>query len=419
MKNIKNIFNEKEPKCTKTDYIILTIILLFYSTLSFINLGSFDNPQTFYTFNENENITIELPSQTDIIRLRLYNGELSGKYSIYISKDNKEKVAKAFSDIFELDYEKTLKKVRKRSSIETIVKKMDKEKTNELRIWMKENNITSITMKHLENLGYTITYLSVNKNGQINLNELENSITKSTCLITIMMANNEIGNIYPIKEIGQKAKENNILFHCDAVQAVGKIEIDVNEMNIDTLSLSGHKINAPKGIGVLYKKNNIPFIPLIFGHQENERRGGTENTAYIIGLGKAVQILLGKNEEENKKLKDLRDYMEKEIQKNIDDIIIYGDLNNRLPNTSSIAFKGVNAEELLIMLESFNIFVSTGSACNSTLTVPSHVLTACNADLINYSPIRISLGKYNTKEEINIFIKRLINIVNTLRKNKK
>ena len=275
------------------------------------------------------------------------------------------------------------------------------------------------TMKHLENLGYTITYLSVNQNGQINLNELENSITKSTCLITIMMANNEIGTIYPIKEIGQIAKENNILFHCDAVQAVGKINIDVNEMNIDTLSLSGHKINAPKGIGVLYKKNNIPFIPLIFGHQENERRGGTENTAYIIGLGKAVQILLEKNEEENKKLKNLRDYMEKEIQKNIDDIIIYGDLNNRLPNTSSIAFKGVNAEELLIMLESFNIFVSTGSACNSKLTVPSHVLTACNADLINYSPIRISLGKYNTKEEINIFIKRLINIINTLRKNKK
>lgn len=272
------------------------------------------------------------------------------------------------------------------------------------------------TMKYLESIGYDITYLSVDTFGKINLQELENSITESTCLISIMMANNEIGNIYPIKEIGKIAKKHNILFHCDTVQAVGKVKIDVKDMNIDTLSLSGHKINAPKGIGVLYLRSDIPYMPLIFGHQENNRRGGTENVPYIIGLGKAVELILNDNYESNKKLQQLRDYMENEIKDKISDVVIYGDLENRLPNTSSIAFKGVKADELLLMLESFNIFISTGSACNSEIAEPSHVLTACNADLENYSPIRVSLGKYNTKEEIDTFVKRLINIVNMIRK---
>lgn len=272
------------------------------------------------------------------------------------------------------------------------------------------------TMKYLESIGYNVTYLSVDTFGKINLQELENSITESTCLISIMMANNEIGNIYPIKEIGRIAKKHNILFHCDTVQAIGKVKIDVREMNIDTLSLSGHKINAPKGIGVLYVRNDIPYMPLIFGHQESNRRGGTENVPYIIGLGKAVELILNDNYESNKKLQQLRDYMENEIKDKISDVVIYGDLENRLPNTSSIAFKGVKADELLLMLESFNIFISTGSACNSEIAEPSHVLTACNADLENYSPIRVSLGKYNTKEEIDTFVKRLINIVNMIRK---
>lgn len=272
------------------------------------------------------------------------------------------------------------------------------------------------TMKYLESIGYNVTYLSVDTFGKINLQELENSIIESTCLISIMMANNEIGNIYPIKEIGRIAKKHNILFHCDTVQAIGKVKIDVREMNIDTLSLSGHKINAPKGIGVLYVRNAIPYMPLIFGHQESNRRGGTENVPYIIGLGKAVELILNDNYESNKKLQQLRDYMENEIKDKISDVVIYGDLENRLPNTSSIAFKGVKADELLLMLESFNIFISTGSACNSEIAEPSHVLTACNADLENYSPIRVSLGKYNTKEEIDTFVKRLINIVNMIRK---
>lgn len=272
------------------------------------------------------------------------------------------------------------------------------------------------TMKYLEVLDYKITYLSVDKSGRLNLEELKESISNDTCLISIMMANNEIGNIYPIEEIGDIAKQNNILFHCDAVQAIGKVKIDVKKMNINTLSLSGHKIHAPKGIGVLYVSDGTNFTPLIFGHQEKNRRGGTENVPYIIGLGKAAQVILEDNYESNNKLKALRDYLETQIKQNIEDVFIYGDLENRLPNTSSIAFKGVKADELLLLLESFNIFISTGSACNSEIAEPSHVLTACNADLENYSPIRISLGKYNTKEEIDVFVKRLINIINMIRK---
>lgn len=275
------------------------------------------------------------------------------------------------------------------------------------------------TMKKLETKGYEITYLSVDEKGRINIEELKKSIRKDTILICVMMANNEIGNIYPIKEIGKIAKESNILFHCDAVQAVGKIKIDVKNMNIDTLSLSGHKIHAPKGIGVLYVNKEIQLSQLIFGHQEKNRRGGTENVPYIIGLGKAVQNLLEDDYKANEKIKNLRDKLETQVKNNIEDIIIYGDLENRLPNTSNIAFKGVNGEEILLMLESFNIYVSTGSACNSEMAEPSHVLTACNADLNNYSPIRISLGKDNTEEEVESFVKKLTNIINMLRKKTK
>ena len=272
------------------------------------------------------------------------------------------------------------------------------------------------TMKYLEKDGYKVTYLDVDNNGRLNLDELKQSITDDTILISVMMANNEIGNIYPIKEIAKIAHDNNVIFHCDAVQAVGKIKIDVEDLAVDFLSISGHKINAPKGIGVLYIKDSERFTPLIFGHQEKNRRGGTENVPYIIGLGKAAELILNDNFNKEKEIEDLRNYMEKEIKNNIEDVIVYGDVQNRTPNTSSIAFKGVKADELMLVLESFSIFVSTGSACNSEIALPSHVLTACNADLDNYSPIRISLGKYNTKEEIDVFINRLINIVNMIRR---
>jgi cysteine desulfurase len=339
----------------------------------------------------------------------------------FFGKEVKEEISKARRNIAKLlnanENEIVFTSCASESNVSAIM--------NAIRIYPEKKHIITTkvehasimeTMKYLESIGYDITYLSVDTFGRINLDELESSICENTCLISVMMANNEIGNIYPIKEIGNLAKKHHVLFHCDAVQAVGKVKIDVKEMNVDTLSLSGHKIHAPKGIGVLYIKNHIPFIPFIFGHQENNRRGGTENVPYIIGLGKAVELILNDNYELNSKLRQLRDYMENQIKSNICDVVIYGDLENRLPNTSSIAFKNVKADELLLMLESFDIFISTGSACNSMTTLPSHVLTACHADLENYSPIRISLGKYNTKEEIDTFVKRLINIVNMIRK---
>ena len=273
-------------------------------------------------------------------------------------------------------------------------------------------------MSALEKDGYTVTYLNVDNRGCLDLDELKKSIRPDTCLISIMMANNEIGNIYPIKEIAKIAHDNDIIIHCDAVQALGKIKIDVEDLDVDFLSVSGHKINAPKGIGVLYIKNSDSFTPLIFGHQEKNRRGGTENVPYIIGLGKAAEIILKDNYQKEKEIESLRDYLEEEVEKNIEDIHIYGDKQNRTPNTSSIAFKGVKADELMLVLESFNIYVSTGSACNSEIALPSHVLTACKANLEDYSPIRISLGRYNTKKEIDIFIKRLINVVTMLRRKK-
>ena len=219
-----------------------------------------------------------------------------------------------------------------------------------------------------------------------------------------MMANNEIGNVYPIKEIGKIAKENNILFHTDAVQAIGKVKIDVKDLQVDTLSFSGHKIHAPKGIGVLYIKKETPFIPLIFGHQEKNRRGGTENVPYIIGLGKACELILNDEYQKSEKIKSLRDKLEEEIKQNIDDIIIYGDIESRVPNTISVGFKGVDAIQLMLMLEGQNIYVSTGSACNSEIAEPSYVLTACNADVNNYSPIRIS------------FVRVLKNVIKNLRR---
>lgn len=275
------------------------------------------------------------------------------------------------------------------------------------------------SMKSLEKQGYQITYLSVDEKGRINLEELRRSIKKDdTFLIAIMMANNEIGNIYPIEEIGKIAKENNVLFHCDAVQAVGKMKIDVKNMKIDTLSMAGHKIHAPKGIGVLYVRENLDFTPLIFGHQEDERRGGTENVPYIIGLGKAAKMILEDDNKSNEKIKVLRDKLEKELKEKIEDCYIYGDIENRLPNTTNIAFKGIKGEEILLVLESFGIYIGTGSACNSKSVEPSHVLTAMGVDLSESSPIRISLGKTNTEEEVEKLVEMLTKTVKMLRRRK-
>lgn len=342
--------------------------------------------------------------------------------SIYsFSKEIKEKIAEARKNIAKLlnarEEEIIFTSCASESNVTAIMNAVNQHENKKHIITTKVEHASIMeTMKYLETKGYNITYLSVDEKGRIDLEELKNAIQKDTCLIAIMMANNEIGNIYPVKEIGKLARENNILFHCDAVQAIGKVKIDVKEMNIDTLSLSGHKIHAPKGIGVLYVKSGIKFNPLIFGHQESNRRGGTENVPYIIGIGKAAEMILDDENKANEVMKHLRDCMEMKIKERIEECYIYGDLEHRLPNTTNIAFKGIKGEEILLLLENQGIYIGTGSACNSQNIEPSHVLTAMGADLSDSSSIRISLGKYNTEEEINQFVDTLEKIVKMLRR---
>ena len=269
----------------------------------------------------------------------------------------------------------------------------------------------------LEKQGFEITYLNVDKNGFINLNELRNSIREETILISIMFANNEIGTIEPIEDIAQIAKEKNIIFHTDAVQAVGNVNIDVKSMGIDMLSLSGHKIYGPKGIGALYVKNGIEFDKFINGgHQERNKRAGTENTAGIIGLGKASELAKESLNEHIKKVKELRDYYVEQVNNKIPDIRINGAINARLPGNSNISFEGVNGNDLLLELDNVGICASSGSACNSEETAPSNVLSAIGLDSKTAkSALRVTFGEFNTKEEVDYLVENLENVVKKLR----
>ncbi|MGN1269310.1 MAG: cysteine desulfurase NifS [Clostridia bacterium] len=274
------------------------------------------------------------------------------------------------------------------------------------------------TCKELEQEGFEVSYISVNENGIINLEELQNAIKPNTILISVMFANNEIGTIQPIKEIGEIAKKHNIYFHTDAVQAVGSIKINVQELNIDSLSLSGHKFYAPKGIGALYVRTGVKFKKYISGgHQERGKRAGTENVAGIVGIGKALELAYSSLEEHNKKIKDLRDYYETQVKEKIPYIKINGDPLQRLPGNSNISFRFIEGEGLLLNLDLKGICASSGSACTSGSLDPSHVLLAIGLPHeIAHGSLRISIGKYNTKEEIDYLIANLVEIVNRLRK---
>lgn len=269
------------------------------------------------------------------------------------------------------------------------------------------------TCKSLENEGYEVTYLNVDDKGVVNLNELENSIREDTVLVSIMFTNNEIGTIEPIKEIAAICKSKGVIFHTDAVQAIGNISVDVNELNIDSLSLSSHKFYGPKGIGVLYVKSKVRFNSLIDGgHQEMNKRAGTENVPAIVGMGKAIELIFSNLDEKNDYVKSLRDYFESEIKKVLPNIKINGDLNNRLPGTSNITIKGISSDTVVISLDMKDICISSGSACTSGSIEPSHVLEAIGLKKEDAkSSIRISIGKYNTKEEIDYLIKTLSEVV--------
>lgn len=222
------------------------------------------------------------------------------------------------------------------------------------------------TCKTLERQGFEITYLNVDRNGRVNLSQLEQSIKSNTIIISIMFANNEIGTIQPIKEIGEIAKKHNIIFHTDAVQAIGNVKIDVKELGIDMLSMSAHKFYGPKGIGALYVKEGIEFERIQDGgHQEKDKRSGTENVASIVGMGKAIELANNELEEYNNKLKRMRDYCFERIVNEIEDIKINGDKLNRLPGNCNVSFGGIESEELLYKLDEIGICSSGGSACSS------------------------------------------------------
>ena len=265
------------------------------------------------------------------------------------------------------------------------------------------------TCKQLEKEGFKVTYLNVNKNGFVDLEELKNSINSNTILVSIMFANNEVGTIQPIKQIANIVHKYNAIFHTDAVQAVGNVKIDVQEMGIDLLSMSAHKFYGPKGVGALYVRKNVNFVQLQNGgHQENDKRAGTENVAGIVGLGKAIELADKNMEENNKKLLELRQYFLEQIKNKMPYIRINGDLNNRLPGNINISFLYVNGKDIVKMLANYGICTSSGSACSSGLPQPSHVLLAMGLNEgIAKSFLRITLGKENTKEDIDYLVKAL------------
>ena len=268
------------------------------------------------------------------------------------------------------------------------------------------------TCKTLEQEGVEVTYLNVDKEGKINLQELENSIKQSTILISIMTANNEIGTIQPIKEIGKIAKKHKILFHTDAVQAIGNIKIDVKEMNIDLLSMSAHKFYGPKGVGALYVREGVNFKEIQDGgHQENGKRAGTENVAGIVGMGKAIELAYENIEEYNKKLIELREYCIEKLQSKIGKIKINGARKDRLPGNINISFLGEDSSDLLLKLDEKGICTSAGSACNTGTSSPSHVLMAIGLNNEEAEgALRITLGKENTKEDIDYLVNNIVDI---------
>lgn len=268
--------------------------------------------------------------------------------------------------------------------------------------------------QNLENKGFEVTYLDVDKDGFVNLETLENSIRPDTILISIMFANNEIGTIEPIEKIAKIAHKNGIIFHTDAVQACGNIPIDVQNMDIDMLSLSGHKIYAPKGIGALYVKKGIEFERFMDGgHQEKNKRSGTENVAEIVALGKACQIAEKNMETYQNKLQTLRNYCLEKMKKNFSNIHINGTMEKRLPGNINVSFEGQNATEILYKLDEMGICASGGSACSSGDNSPSHVLTAIGLPSeLAKGAIRFTFGDFNTKDDVDYLVKMLEKILN-------
>ncbi len=271
--------------------------------------------------------------------------------------------------------------------------------------------------RELENRGYTVVELNVDKQGRLNLSELSKQLDDDTALVTIMYANNETGVIFPIEKIAELVTGRGITFHTDAVQAVGKIPLNLKKSKIDLLSLSGHKLHGPKGVGVLFVRKGTRLSPFMLGgHQEAGKRAGTENVPGIVGLGKACELALASIEEENEKVKYLRDKLENAILKECPDCRLNGDKDNRLPNTTNISFEYIEGEAILLMLDQHGICASSGSACTSGSLEPSHVLRAMGVPFTAaHGSIRFSLSRYNTEEEVDYAIEKIPPIIKRLR----
>jgi cysteine desulfurase len=270
---------------------------------------------------------------------------------------------------------------------------------------------------HLATQGYRVTELPVDGEGRLDMEQYRRALGPDTAIVSLMWANNETGVIFPIEKAAEMARERGILFHTDAVQSVGKIPIDLSKSRIDMLSLSGHKLHAPKGIGILFLRKGTKFSPyLIGGHQERGRRGGTEATPSIIGLGVAAELAHKNMDRENTFVKGLRDRLENSILKIVPNTKVNGDRVNRLPNTTNISFEFVEGEGILLMMDEFGICASSGSACTSGSLQPSHVLRAMGVPFtMAHGSIRFSLSVYNTAEEIDFVIEKLPPIIDTLR----
>ncbi len=273
-------------------------------------------------------------------------------------------------------------------------------------------------VEHCTRNGYRGDFVPVDNLGRLDLDYLYDHLADDTAIISVMWANNETGVIFPIEEIVDHLKGKKIIFHTDAVQAPGKVIVDVKKVKVDMLSLSGHKLHAPKGVGALYVRKGTRFSPFLMGgHQEGGRRGGTENVASIIGFGKACELALKYGAKEGAKTAKLRDRLENSITGQIKNAVINGDRENRLPGTTNISFEYVEGESILLLMNEYGICASSGSACTSGSLEPSHVLRAMGAPYtLVHGSIRFSLGKYNTDEEVDYIVEVLPSIIERLRK---
>jgi cysteine desulfurase len=298
------------------------------------------------------------------------------------------------------------------------VAEMYREKGNHVITCVTEHKAVIDTCKKLEKQGARVTYLPVQKDGRISLDELREAITDKTILITIMTANNEIGVLQPIAEIGAIAKEKGILFHTDAVQAVGKVPVSVNELKVDLLSLSAHKMYGPKGVGALYVRRRNPRVLLSEqisgGGHERGMRSGTLNVPGIVGLGKAAELCRLEMATEGERLRGLRDYLHEQLNAHLDELYVNGSMEHRLPHNLNVSFAYVEGESLLMGIN--DVAVSSGSACTSASLEPSYVLKALGAgDDLAHSSIRFGLGRFTTKEEVDYVVQKLTSVVRRLR----